>query len=79
MRDDATLRPITHAVEVLRADGYADSRIAETLLAAGMDAIQQVYGSRELSRQLYMMAMKLAQEADALERALSEGANEKPN
>jgi hypothetical protein len=79
MTDDATLRPIRHAIEVLRADGHPDSQIAETLLAAGADAVQQVYGVRELSRQLYMMAMKLAQEADALEHAIAEGSAGKPN
>lgn len=72
-------RPILHATNVLRADGHSDDRIAEALLATGLDAVQQVHGPRDLSRRLWLMAHKFSQDADMLDDAIKASAGSAVN
>lgn len=60
-------KPIIHATDTLKADGYADDRVIDALLGVALAWSQHVHGSRNLSQRLYVLGMKFAGEADRQE------------
>ena len=62
-------KPLIHATDTLKADGYSDNRIIDATLGMALTWAQHLHGSRNVSQRLYLLAMKFAEEADRHEGA----------
>lgn len=70
MYDDPVLNSLSDAATALMRQGYAKEKVGQAMLTMGLASAVEREGQRAVARQLYMLALTLTEQADAIEGAV---------